>query len=118
MKTPFNSEPFVFASRLEWENTGEGVRRKVLGFSPQLMMVCVEFRKGAVGYLHSHPHRQVTYVESGRFEVEIGGAMEQLAAGDSFIVGPEVKHGVKALEEGILVDVFTPVREDFLREDR
>ncbi len=80
------------------------------------MMVRVVFRRGSAGPVHRHPHRQVTYVESGRFEVEIEGKTEVLSAGDSFIVGPETAHGVKALEDGCLIDVFAPAREDFLRE--
>jgi quercetin dioxygenase-like cupin family protein len=56
----------------------------------------------------------VTYVEAGRFEVEIGGARRTLEAGDGFFVPPEVEHGVTALERGSLIDVFAPAREDFL----
>ena len=116
METKVYSESFIHASDLDWENAGDGVRRKILGSAKEIMMVRVEFRKGAVGYLHKHPHRQVTYVDSGRFEVEISGKMEKLSAGDGFIVGPDIKHGVRALEDGCLIDVFTPAREDFLKE--
>ncbi len=115
METPSKSASFVIASGLKWESTDDGVRRMILGFNADIMMVRVEFQRGAVGYLHSHPNRQVTYVESGLFEVEIGERKEQLVAGDSFIVDADVKHGVKALEAGCLVDVFTPAREDFLQ---
>ena len=71
-------------------------------------------KKNAVGALHHHPHRQVSYVESGRFEVTINGEKKMLKQGDCFFVAPEAMHGVVALEDGILVDVFTPAREDFL----
>ena len=111
-----NKSPlFVKTEGVEWEVAGEGVRRKILAYDENLMMVRVEFKSGAVGYLHTHPHRQVTYVESGRFEVEISGKKEVLGRGDCFIVEPDEPHGVAALEDGGLVDVFTPAREDFLR---
>jgi unsaturated pyranuronate lyase len=108
------SPRFVKAEGVEWEDAGQGIRRKILGYDADLMMVRVEFRSGAVGYAHTHPHRQVTYVESGRFEVEIDGRKEILGRGDSFIAGPDVRHGVTALENGCLIDVFNPAREDFL----
>ncbi|RYZ56943.1 MAG: cupin domain-containing protein, partial [Chitinophagaceae bacterium] len=78
------------------------------------MMVLVRFEKGAVGTLHHHEHRQVSYVESGRFEVEIDGVKKVLQKGDCFFVAPSLVHGVVALEAGSLVDVFIPAREDFI----
>jgi len=78
------------------------------------MMVSVEFDAGAVGALHKHPHRQVTYVASGAFRVRIDGREEDLRAGDSFFVAADALHGVVALEAGTLIDVFTPARDDFV----
>ncbi|MEP6731660.1 MAG: cupin domain-containing protein [bacterium] len=106
--------PFVRSAEIAWEKTGEGVRRQVLGHGTDLMIVRVEFESGAVGVLHHHPHRQATYVLLGRFEVSVGDAVSELAAGDCFYVPSDVPHGVKALEGGVLLDVFTPIREDFL----
>ncbi len=77
-------------------------------------MVHVEFRTGAVGALHHHPHRQVTYVASGRFEVSVGGERQVLGRGDCFYAAADVVHGVTALEDGALIDVFTPAREEFI----
>jgi quercetin dioxygenase-like cupin family protein len=108
------SEVFVRGAERAWEPAGEGVRRQVLGHDEAMMMVRVEFVAGAVGAAHSHPHRQATLVESGRFDVTVGGETRTLAAGDGFFVPPEVVHGVTALDAGVLVDVFTPARADFL----
>ncbi len=91
-----------------------GVTRQILGHDAELMMVRVTFEAGAVGYVHAHPHRQVTFVEQGSFEVLIGGAKKVLKKGDCFFVPADTDHGVVALEAGTLVDVFTPQREDFL----
>jgi len=105
--------PFVRAEDIEWENVNEGVRRKILSYDDQLMLVHVRFEKGAVGEPHHHTHRQVTYVESGRFEVNIDGEKNILEQGDTFFVSPNLSHSVIALEKGELIDVFTPAREDF-----
>ncbi|HEX2190042.1 MAG TPA: cupin domain-containing protein [Longimicrobiaceae bacterium] len=111
------SPRFVRGAELPWEVLGGGVSRQVLGHDEALMMVRVRFDAGAVGALHHHPHRQVTLVESGRFRVEIAGETQVLAAGDGFLVPSGLEHGVVALEAGVLVDVFTPAREDFLNLD-
>ena len=107
-------ESFVFGAEIGWEETGKGVRRQVLGHGTDLMLVRVEFKAGAIGALHQHPHRQATYVASGRFEVTVGSETSQLATGDCFYASADEIHGVRALEAGTLIDVFTPVREDFL----
>jgi quercetin dioxygenase-like cupin family protein len=109
------SNVFVESSAVSWETVGEGVRRQILGHDPNLMMVCVKFNKGSIGPVHKHPHRQVTFVEEGSFEVQIGSEKKILKKGDCFFAPSDVDHGVVALEAGTLVDVFTPTREDFLK---
>ena len=93
---------------------GDGVTRQVLGHDAELMMVRVTFAGGAVGALHAHPHHQVTFIERGYFEVTIGSSTTVLGPGDSFLVPPDTVHGVVALEDSALLDVFAPAREDFL----
>ena len=79
-------------------------------------MMCVEnhFKKGGVGALHSHPHTQITYIVSGAFEFEIDGVKKVVRAGDTMLKKDSVIHGCVCLEEGVLVDFFTPMREDFV----
>jgi len=96
------------------EQVALGLKRQIMGHDSNLMLVKVYFDKGGVGELHEHPHQQVTYVMSGSFEVEIGGKKEILNAGDSFIVPSDMRHGAVCLEDGILIDTFSPMREDFL----
>ncbi len=109
-----NNRWFVSAADVAWDATGDGVRRQVLGHGTELMIVRVEFKAGAIGALHQHPHRQATYVVAGRFDVTVGDETSQLVAGDCFYAAGDVVHGVRALEDGALIDVFTPVRKDFL----
>jgi quercetin dioxygenase-like cupin family protein len=113
-KETLKGKAFVNSKEIEWEELGGGVTRKILGYDDEVMMVVVRFEKGAVGSLHHHVHRQVTYVAAGKFEVTIDGNKEVLQQGDSFFVAPDRVHGVVALEEGSLIDVFTPARQDFL----
>ena len=117
LKRSLEEKSFVTSADLRWEAVDNGVERKILGHDEQLMMVCVRFQKGAVGTLHHHLHRQISYVASGRFEVTIGGDKKILQQGDCFLVAPDLVHGVTALEKGTLVDVFAPARKDFLQNN-
>jgi quercetin dioxygenase-like cupin family protein len=109
---------FVEGAHSPWENAAPGLQRQVLSFDDHLMMVRVRFEKNALGAMHTHPHRQVTAVESGSFEVIVDGQKKLLNPGDSFFVPPDVPHSVLAAEEGSLLDVFTPARRDFLNSEQ
>jgi len=111
-------EVFVQGSAIDWEDLGSGIERKILAYNGQIMMTFIRFKKGAVGAVHKHSHTQVTYVESGSFEVEIGREKKILRTGDSFLIPSNVEHGVVALENAVLIDVFTPMRDDFLDKAR
>ena len=108
------SKKFLKDSEKEWEDLGGGVQRKILGFDNQIMMVKVKFEKGAVGSPHQHFHTQATYCPSGKFRFAIDGEETIIEGGDGVYVEPNLLHGVICLEPGFLIDVFSPVRVDFL----
>lgn len=105
---------FIEDKQFEWQPAGDGIRRKIMSYDPSLMLVKVDFEQGAVGAVHKHVHVQITHIESGVFEVEIAGKKKVLKAGDGFHIASNVEHGVVCLEKGVLIDVFSPMREDFL----
>ena len=106
----------IFQIELEtsWEDLGNGIKRQIYGYNDTLMMVKVKFEEGAIGTLHQHEHAQVTYVESGIFEVTIDNQIKILEKGDGFLAPPYKIHGVVCKQSGILIDSFSPHREDFL----
>lgn len=91
-----------------------GVVRRVLAYSDDLMCVENTFEKGAVGSLHSHPHTQITYVVEGVFSFTIDGETRVVRRGDTLLKENGVVHGCTCLEAGVLLDVFTPMRQDFV----
>lgn len=105
---------FQHDGEIAWEPTEPGVKRKIMAYGPDLMVVRVAFEQGAIGKAHQHPHRQACFVESGVFDVTIDGETSRLSVGDSFFVPANLVHGVVAIEAGQLVDSFTPMREEFL----
>ncbi len=96
------------------EDLGGGVRRRILAHAGGLMQVEVHFDEGAVGALHSHPHEQLTHVLSGEFEFTIGDETRLVHAGDTLYKRPGELHGCTCRRAGVLLDTFTPQREDFL----
>ena len=71
-------------------------------------------RKGWVGKVHSHTHDQIVYVVRGHLKVSCQGRAFELRTGDTFVVRGGIEHGATALEESLVIDVFTPWREDYL----
>jgi quercetin dioxygenase-like cupin family protein len=108
------SNLFQLEKEIPWHNLGNGIQRQIFGFDDQLMMVKVKFEQGAIGTLHQHHHTQATYVESGSFEVTIGNEVKVINTGDGFYIPPDTMHGVVCMQAGVLIDSFSPVREDFL----
>lgn len=95
--------------------TPDGAERRVLSHGGSLMLVQFTFKAGVASLEHSHPHEQVGYVVSGEVEVIMAGAEpRRLTSGGSYYVPSNVKHYIKTILPTILVDAFTPVRDDFL----
>lgn len=92
----------------------EGVTRYVLSYNERVMMCEIRFAAGARGNLHAHPHEQVSYVKNGAFEFTVNGETHAVCEGDSILIPSGSEHGVLAITEGTLIDVFTPMRETFV----
>jgi quercetin dioxygenase-like cupin family protein len=108
------SKVFLNGHDLIWEDQGGGVSRSILGYNDQLMMVKVKFGKGSSGSAHSHRHSQTTCVESGKFEFTVGEEKKIICQGDAVYIRPDVIHSALCIEEGTLIDAFSPMREDFI----
>ena len=90
-----------------------GLSRQVLAYSDKMMLVRHLMEKGWIGARHSHPHEQLVYVVSGHIRFNAGERTFDARTGDSFVVPGGVEHQASALEESEVLDVFTPVREDY-----
>ena len=99
----------------EYKDLGGGVRRKVLAYSDNIMNVELLFEKGAKGDMHSHPHEQIGYIIEGSLVFHEAGKEDiTLNTGDTYYVAPNVEHGIDCLTAVKLLDIFTPMREDFI----
>lgn len=106
---------FNEAKNYQWEKIDDNIERAIVGFDSSLMLTIVKFKKGGIGYLHQHFHSQVAYIAQGAFEVQIESEKQILKSGDSFFIPSNKMHGVVSLEDGLLVEAFSPKREDFIK---
>lgn len=105
---------FVHNEAVKLEDLGGGISRKVLAHSDNMMSVEVHFEDGAVAAMHKHPHEQLTYVLSGEFEFTIGDETKLVKTGDTMYKVPNIMHGCRCVKAGVLIDTFTPMRQDFV----
>jgi quercetin dioxygenase-like cupin family protein len=93
----------------------DGTVRRVLSYGGGMMLVQFTFDSGVTAPIHSHMHEQIGYVVSGEIDLFMDGQPTvRLRAGGSYYVPPHVRHGIATHAPTVLVDCFTPIREDFL----
>jgi quercetin dioxygenase-like cupin family protein len=91
-----------------------GSYRRTLGWGDRTLLSEVTLDAGGVVPRHSHPHEQIGYVARGAIEFTIGDEAKVLRAGDGYVIPGGVPHSCLALEESIAVDVFAPVRDEYI----
>jgi quercetin dioxygenase-like cupin family protein len=91
-----------------------GILRKTLSYGEATLMSEFRLRAGSPLPLHDHPQEQTGYLVSGRLRLTIGGETHDVAPGDSWSIPGGVRHGAEALEDAVAIEVFSPVREDYL----
>lgn len=91
-----------------------GVVRRTLNSGERTTLAEITLDEGAVVPHHTHPHEQIGYVSQGRVVFEVAEERRELSGGDSYLIPGNVSHQVTALEPSICIDVFSPVREEFL----
>lgn len=106
---------FIINKEMPLVNLKNGVTRKVLAYSHPMMSVEFHYESGSICAMHKHFHEQIGYVVYGSvIFMEEGKEDKTLVAGDSYHIQSGVSHGVIAVEETMLLDLFTPMRDDFV----
>jgi quercetin dioxygenase-like cupin family protein len=75
------------------------------------------FDKGNVVAMHHHINDQVTMIQSGRVRFNLDGEIQEMIAGEFIHVGPNIPHGNEALEDTVILEIFSPIREDWIKGD-
>ena len=105
---------FTYNNEIQATPMVEGVFRKVLSHSENLMVCEITLEQGSVIAAHAHPHEQITYMISGKCRYTVGEETKEVSAGDSVLIPGDVMHSIVVLETMKVVDAFSPARKDFL----
>jgi quercetin dioxygenase-like cupin family protein len=99
------------------EKLGENIKRRMIVGTKE-MLVRWEFLKGAVAARHSHPHEQIVVMVHGKLRLIVGEAETIMRSEDIVVIPPNIPHEAYALEDTVVIDIFSPPREDFLSGDK
>lgn len=91
-----------------------GIRQKTLVYGARTLMTEFLLEKGHRLPIHSHPYEQTGYLVSGRIRLTVGDRVHECGPGDSWCIPVDVTHGAEVLEDAVAIEVFSPVREDYL----
>jgi len=91
-----------------------GIRQKTIVYGAKTLMTEFLLKKDSQLPRHSHPHEQTGYLVKGRMRLFIGADAYDVAPGDSWCIPGGVEHGAEIFEDAVAVEVFSPVREDYL----
>lgn len=105
---------FVKDAEKEFVSVVAGVERKTLAVGEQMLMSKFALQKGAELPWHKHPHEQIGFLVSGRIVLTMGEEACELSPGDSWAVPGDVNHKADVLEDAVAIEVFYPVRQDYL----
>lgn len=92
----------------------KGVHLKATVYGDKTLLTEVRMEEGAVIPPHHHPHEQTGYLVSGQVDFLVDGEHFMANPGDSWNIAGDVTHGATALVDSLVVEVFAPVREDYL----
>ena len=93
-----------------------GISQKTLVYGKKTLLVEFRLKMGAIVPQHRHPHEQTGYLVSGRIRLIISGKAHNCEPGDSWCIPAGVEHGADILENAVAVEVFSPVRQEYIPE--
>jgi quercetin dioxygenase-like cupin family protein len=105
---------FTRQSKNDFKKVGEGIRMRTTVFGEKTLMTEFSLDKGNVLPSHKHPHEQTGYLVSGKMILMIGEDKFDVNPGDSWCVHSNVIHSSEIVEDSVAIEVFSPVREDYL----
>jgi quercetin dioxygenase-like cupin family protein len=91
-----------------------GIEQKTLVHGDKTLMAEFRLQKGAALPFHSHPHEQTGYLVKGQIRLSIGADIYEVLPGDSWCIPGDMLHCAEIIEDSVAIEVFSPVREDYL----
>jgi quercetin dioxygenase-like cupin family protein len=110
----YASKTFIFGKDVTPVEMLPGIVRKTLSYSDSMLVCEVRLAKGAVLPSHHHVHEQSSNIISGSVRYTVGEEEHIVGAGDSVMLGSDMPHAVEALEDTLVIDIFSPVRPEYI----
>lgn len=100
-----------------WIDIVPGIQRRTLASGRTMYQMMAKLESGSRMPPHQHEQEQIVHILRGRMRLIVSGVPHELREGDSFYLGSNVPHGVETLEETMVLDTFSPPRDDYLAVD-
>ena len=114
LKLMESKQMFAKKSDSGYLEPAKGVQLKTLVYGEKTHLCEFKLKKGSALPAHSHPHEQTGYLVSGSLKFRIGDEVFDAAEGDSWNIPGGMEHAVQILEDSVVVEVFSPLREEYL----
>ena len=105
------------ANENPWIEIAPGIRRQTITSGATMYQMRARLEAGSRLPVHHHPQEQIAHIVSGRMIMFVSGEPHELSAGQSIYLPSDVPHGVETLEETVVIDTFSPPRDDYLAID-
>jgi quercetin dioxygenase-like cupin family protein len=113
----FRHSPSVNANQNPWIQIAPGIRRRTITSGAAMYQMRAELEAGSRMPEHRHPQEQIAHVIAGRMNLIVEGTPHELGPGDALYLASNIPHGVETIEKTIVIDTFSPPRDDYLALD-
>jgi quercetin dioxygenase-like cupin family protein len=101
-----------------WIEIAPGIRRRTVTYGTSMYQMIAKLDAGSRMPEHKHPQEQIVHILEGRMKLIVSGMPHELKGGESFYLASDVPHGVETIEDTMVLDTFSPPRDDYLALDR
>lgn len=101
-----------------WIDIVPGIRRRTIANGATMYQMMARLDAGSRMPEHKHPQEQIVHILDGRMKLIVAGVSHELKRGDSFYLAANIPHGVETIEETMVLDTFSPPRDDYLAADQ
>lgn len=105
------------ASQNPWIDLAPGIRRRTIAHGASMYQMIAKLDAGSRMPEHVHPQEQIVHILEGRMRLIVAGVPQELRGGESFYLASNVPHGVETIEDTMVLDTFSPPRDDYLALD-
>jgi quercetin dioxygenase-like cupin family protein len=101
-----------------WIDISPGIKRQTITSGKTMYQMMAKLDAGSRMPEHKHPQEQIVHILEGRMKLIVSGVPRELKGGESFYLASNVPHGVETIVDTMVLDTFSPPRDDYLALDK